>query len=153
MSGREEWRTRGDDLKTSLADFVSFLSHLRPWIKSTAGSRAIGDMPGCATDQASEIQSVNTSASIRTHKTGSAAESPTPEVAMGLLLCHHNLEEEIERHISGGVHGVQKLHELVTDLRRGLVLYPVAHIVEFETPDQTGKAGAERKVRSCRTRL
>ena len=61
MSRREEGRTRGDDLKTSLADFVSFLSHLRPWIKSTAGSRAIGDMPGCATDQASEIQSVNTS--------------------------------------------------------------------------------------------
>ncbi len=46
MWGREEWRTRGDDLRTFLADFVSFLSQLRRWIKSTAYSGAIGDMCG-----------------------------------------------------------------------------------------------------------
>jgi hypothetical protein len=34
----------------------------------------------------------------------------------------------------GWVYGAQELHELVTDLGRGLVLYPVAHAVEFETP-------------------
>src|SRR5580693_3237985 len=38
---------------------------------------------------------------------------------------------------------MQELHELVTDLNRGLVLYPVAYIVEFEIPHDTGKAGAE----------
>jgi hypothetical protein len=31
---------------------------------------------------------------------------------------------------------------MITDLGRGFVLYPVAHIVEFERPDETGKAGA-----------
>ena len=41
------------------------------------------------------------------------------------------------------VYGAQELHELVTDLGRGFVLYPVAHIVEFEIPHETGKAGAE----------
>jgi hypothetical protein len=51
--------------------------------------------------------------------------------------------DEVERHVLGWVYGAQELHELVTDLGRGFVLYPVAHIVEFETPDQTGKAGAE----------
>jgi hypothetical protein len=35
MSWREGWRTRGDDLRTFLADFVSFPSQLRRWIKST----------------------------------------------------------------------------------------------------------------------
>ena len=30
----------------------------------------------------------------------------------------------------------------MTDLGRGFVLYPVAHIVEFEPPNETGKAGA-----------
>ena len=49
MWGREEWRTRGDDLRTFLADFASFLSQLRRWIKSTVCSGAIGDMSGNAT--------------------------------------------------------------------------------------------------------
>ena len=31
----------------------------------------------------------------------------------------------------------------MTDVGSGFVLYPVAHIVEFETPHETGKAGAE----------
>jgi hypothetical protein len=44
MWRREEWRTRGDDLRTFLADFVSFLSQLRRWIKSTACSGAIEDV-------------------------------------------------------------------------------------------------------------
>ena len=51
MWGREEWRTRGDDLRTFLADFASFLSQLRRWIKSTVCSGAIGDMSGNATYQ------------------------------------------------------------------------------------------------------
>ena len=38
---------------------------------------------------------------------------------------------------------MQELHELVTDLGRGFVLYPVAHVIDFEIPHQTGKAGAE----------
>src|SRR4029077_5241243 len=42
----------------------------------------------------------------------------------------------------GRGYGAQELHELITDLGRGFVLYPVAHIVEFERPDETGKAGA-----------
>ena len=33
---------------------------------------------------------------------------------------------------SGGVHGSQELHELVTDQVGGFVLHPMAHIVEFE---------------------
>ena len=37
---------------------------------------------------------------------------------------------------------MQELHELVTDLGRGFVLDPVAHIVDFEIPHETGKAGA-----------
>ena len=45
--------------------------------------------------------------------------------------------------VLGGVCGAQKLHELVTDLGRGFVLHPVAHIIEFEIPHQTGKAGAQ----------
>jgi len=51
--------------------------------------------------------------------------------------------EEIERHVLGGVYGAQELHELVTDLGRGFVLYPVAHIVDFEIPHETRKAGPE----------
>ena len=51
MWGREEWRTREDDLRTFLADFASFLSQLRRWIKGTACSGAIGDMSGYATNQ------------------------------------------------------------------------------------------------------
>jgi hypothetical protein len=43
----------------------------------------------------------------------------------------------------GGVYLAQELHELVADLGRGFVLYPVAYMVEFETPHETGKAGAE----------
>jgi hypothetical protein len=31
----------------------------------------------------------------------------------------------------GRVYGAEELHELVTDLGRGFVLHPVAHIVEF----------------------
>src|ERR1700730_13426940 len=46
-------------------------------------------------------------------------------------------------HVLGCVYGAQELHELVTDLGGGFVLYPVAHIVEFETPHETGKAGAQ----------
>jgi hypothetical protein len=42
----------------------------------------------------------------------------------------------------GGAYGAQELHELVADLVRGFVLYPVAHIVEFEFANETGKAGA-----------
>ncbi len=34
-------------------------------------------------------------------------------------------------------------HKLFADFGRGFVLYPVAYIVEFEVPDETGKAGAE----------
>ena len=45
--------------------------------------------------------------------------------------------------VLGSVYGAQELHQLVADLGRGFVLYPVAHIVEFETPHETGKAGAE----------
>ena len=37
---------------------------------------------------------------------------------------------------------MQKLHELLIDHIRGFVLYPVAHIVEFETANETGNAGA-----------
>jgi hypothetical protein len=36
---------------------------------------------------------------------------------------------------------VQELHELITDLGGGFVVHPVAHIIEFERPDETGKAG------------
>ena len=43
---------------------------------------------------------------------------------------------------SSGVYLAQELHELVADHVRGFVLHPVAHIVEFETSDETGKAGA-----------
>jgi hypothetical protein len=32
---------------------------------------------------------------------------------------------------------------LVTDLGRGFVLYPVAHMVEFETSHETGKANSK----------
>jgi hypothetical protein len=42
----------------------------------------------------------------------------------------------------GGVYGPQEFHELITDQVRGFVLYPVANIVEFEPPNETGKAGA-----------
>ena len=45
--------------------------------------------------------------------------------------------------VLGGVYGAQELHELVTDLGRGFVLYPVAHIIDFEIPHETGKVGAE----------
>src|SRR6202034_4131607 len=43
----------------------------------------------------------------------------------------------------GRVYGAQELHELITDLGGGFVLYPVAHIVEFERPEEPGKAGAQ----------
>ena len=57
--------------------------------------------------------------------------------------CERRGNDEVERYVSGWVYGAQELHELVTDLGRGFVLYPVAYIVEFETPYETGKAGAE----------
>jgi len=44
---------------------------------------------------------------------------------------------------SGGVYRAQELHELVTDLGRGFVLYPVAHMVKFETSHETGKADSK----------
>ncbi len=43
----------------------------------------------------------------------------------------------------GGVYRAHKLHDLITDLGRGFVLNPVAHMVDFEIPHQTRKAGAE----------
>lgn len=42
-----------------------------------------------------------------------------------------------------GLYCAQKLHNLVTDLSRGFVLNPVAHIVDFEIPHETRKAGPE----------
>ena len=42
-----------------------------------------------------------------------------------------------------GVDRAQKLHELVADLSRGFVLYPVAHVVELDASHETGKAGAQ----------
>lgn len=42
-----------------------------------------------------------------------------------------------------GADGAQKLHDLVTDFGRGLVLNPVTHIVDFKIPHETRKAGAE----------
>ena len=42
-----------------------------------------------------------------------------------------------------GGYGAQELHGLITAFVHGFVLYPVAHIVEFETPHETSKAGAE----------
>ncbi len=42
-----------------------------------------------------------------------------------------------------GVYGVQELDEPVTDLSRGFVLHPVAHIIDFEMAHETGEAGAE----------
>src|SRR5438445_10751310 len=41
-----------------------------------------------------------------------------------------------------GVYGAQELHKLVTDHVRGFVLYPMADIIEFESPHETGKTGA-----------
>lgn len=45
--------------------------------------------------------------------------------------------------VLGGFHGAEKLHDLVTDFGRGFVLNPVAHIVDFEMPHETRKAGEE----------
>ena len=45
--------------------------------------------------------------------------------------------------VQAGVYRAQELHKLVTDLSRGFMLYPVAHIVEFDTPHETGKTDAE----------
>jgi hypothetical protein len=44
---------------------------------------------------------------------------------------------------SSGAYGAQELHELVTDLRGSFVLYPVTHVVDFETPHEARKAGTE----------
>jgi hypothetical protein len=43
----------------------------------------------------------------------------------------------------GRVYRAQELHKLFADFGRGLVLYPVAYIVEFEVPDEARKAGAK----------
>jgi hypothetical protein len=43
----------------------------------------------------------------------------------------------------GRVHSAQELHKLLADFGRGLVLYPVADIVEFEIPDEARKAGVK----------
>jgi hypothetical protein len=45
--------------------------------------------------------------------------------------------------VLGSVYGAQELDELATDLSRGFVLYPVAHILDFEMPHETGKGGTE----------
>jgi hypothetical protein len=45
--------------------------------------------------------------------------------------------------VLAAVYGAQKLQDLVTDFARGFVLNPVAHTVDFETPHETRKAGAE----------
>jgi hypothetical protein len=45
--------------------------------------------------------------------------------------------------VLGGVYGAQELHELVIDLGRGFVLYPVAHIIDFE---REGRRGVFRRV-------
>ena len=37
----------------------------------------------------------------------------------------------------------QELNELFADLGRRLVLYPVAYVIKFEIPHDTGKTGAE----------
>jgi hypothetical protein len=50
---------------------------------------------------------------------------------------------DLKQDESGRVYRAQELHELITDLGRGFVLHPVAHIVEFERPNETGKAGAQ----------
>ena len=36
---------------------------------------------------------------------------------------------------------MQELHKLVTDNARSFVLYPVTHIVEFQSPNKTRKTG------------
>ncbi len=43
----------------------------------------------------------------------------------------------------GRVYRAQELHKLFADFGRGFVLYPVAYIVEFEIPHETGKTGAK----------
>jgi hypothetical protein len=43
----------------------------------------------------------------------------------------------------GRVYRAQELHKLFADFGRGLVLYPVAYVVEFEVPDEARKAGAK----------
>ena len=45
--------------------------------------------------------------------------------------------------VLSGVYGAQELHDLVVDLGRGFVLYPVAHIVDFESSHETRKANTE----------
>ena len=39
----------------------------------------------------------------------------------------------------GRVHRAQEVHELFADFGGGLVLYPVAYIVEFQVPDEPRK--------------
>jgi hypothetical protein len=73
------------------------------------------------------------------HRAFDALAHPKVSSAFRLILAG----EEIERHALGGVYGAQKLHQLVSDLFRGFVLYPVAHVVDFEIPHETGEAGTE----------
>src|SRR5580704_8438527 len=50
----------------------------------------------------------------------------------------------LSRHVEKSelrVYGPQELHKLVNDHAMGFVLYPVAHIVEFEPSHKTRKAG------------
>src|SRR5580700_11582537 len=51
--------------------------------------------------------------------------------------------EEIEGHVLSGAYGAQELHDLVVDFGRGFVLYPVAHIGDFESSHETRKANTE----------
>ena len=43
----------------------------------------------------------------------------------------------------GGIYGAQELDDLITDFGGSFVLYPMAHIIDFKVPEQTGKSGAE----------
>jgi hypothetical protein len=47
------------------------------------------------------------------------------------------------RYVLSGVYGAQELHDLIVDLSSGFVLYPVAHIVDFESSHETRKANTE----------
>ena len=43
----------------------------------------------------------------------------------------------------GGIYCAQELHDLITDFGGSFVLYPMAHIIDFNVPEQTRKSGAE----------
>ena len=52
--------------------------------------------------------------------------------------CHYALD---------WAYDAQEFHQLVTDLGRGFVLYPVARSVEFETSHETSPSGRQIEVR------